>query len=223
MKRLSFLLLVVMAVLFANSCASAPKKREIPNRKITVEELQSNDGTAWVAIDGVVYDVTHNKSWCCGSHHGIKAGQDLSERIKKSPHGKRTLENLPIVGKLDDGKEPVEEVKSEEVKSEEIPQSRRGTPRGRPVEEPKVEAKPAPAPVAAPVVEPKPEPQPEPVAKEEPKEEVKGEEVKGEEKVEEKKEEEKKEDVKKEEPKKEEVKAEKKVEKKVEKKEEPKK
>ncbi|MCK5808668.1 hypothetical protein KAH37_06770, partial [bacterium] len=94
------------------------------------------DGTAWVAIDGVVYDVTHNKSWCCGSHHGIKAGQDLTERIKKSPHGTKTLANLPIIGKLDDGTAPKLE--------------------------PKPAPAPAPAPVAAPVVEPVVEPKVEP-------------------------------------------------------------
>lgn len=35
-----------------------------------------------------------------GTHHGNNAGNDVSDRIVKAPHGKSTLEKLEVVGKL---------------------------------------------------------------------------------------------------------------------------
>lgn len=70
----------------------------------TEKELGKYDGQngnpAYVAIDGVVYDVTNVSAWNGGVHHGNKAGQNVSEIIKKSPHGKKVLEKLERVGKL---------------------------------------------------------------------------------------------------------------------------
>ncbi len=70
----------------------------------TLEELKQYDGTngnpAYVAVDGVVYDVTDKPLWAGGTHKGNLAGQDLSEAILKSPHGKAKLEELPVVGTL---------------------------------------------------------------------------------------------------------------------------
>ncbi|WP_270350995.1 cytochrome b5 domain-containing protein [Ligilactobacillus ruminis] len=72
----------------------------------TEEELEKYDGQngkpAYVAIDGVVYDVTDVSAWKGGVHHGNKAGQNFSEIIKKSPHGKKVLDKLEKVGKLAD-------------------------------------------------------------------------------------------------------------------------
>lgn len=70
----------------------------------TLEELSKYDGKdgnpAYVAVDGVVYDVTDKPLWAGGTHNGNFAGRDLSEEILKSPHGKAKLEELPIVGTL---------------------------------------------------------------------------------------------------------------------------
>ena len=59
----------------------------------TEEELGKYDGQngnpAYVAIDGVVYDVTNVSAWNGGVHHGNKAGQNVSEIIKKSRMAKR--------------------------------------------------------------------------------------------------------------------------------------
>lgn len=72
----------------------------------TEKELGKYDGQngnpAYLAIDGVVYDVTNVSAWNGGVHHGNKAGQNVSEIIKKSPHGKKVLEKLERVGKLAD-------------------------------------------------------------------------------------------------------------------------
>ncbi|MFD0896631.1 cytochrome b5 domain-containing protein [Loigolactobacillus binensis] len=59
----------------------------------------SNGKKAYVAIDGVVYDVTDVKAWSEGKHHGQTAGKDLSAVIVKAPHKKSVLAKLPVVGK----------------------------------------------------------------------------------------------------------------------------
>ena len=70
----------------------------------TLDELKNYDGKegrkAYIAVDGVVYDVTNVAAWQGGTHHGNNAGNDVSDRIVKAPHGKSTLEKLEIVGKL---------------------------------------------------------------------------------------------------------------------------
>lgn len=70
----------------------------------TLDELKNYDGKegrkAYIAVDGVVYDVTNVAAWQGGTHHGNNAGIDVSDRIVKAPHGKSTLEKLEVVGKL---------------------------------------------------------------------------------------------------------------------------
>lgn len=74
-------------------------------RTFTEEELELYDGRdgrpAYVAVDGTVYDVTPVMAWKGGAHHGNRAGHDFSETILKSPHGKRTLTSLEVVGRLE--------------------------------------------------------------------------------------------------------------------------
>ena len=70
----------------------------------SVDELKKYDGqngnSAYVAVDGVVYDVTNASKWQKGSHQGLTAGKDLSKEINSSPHGKSVLKDIPVVGKL---------------------------------------------------------------------------------------------------------------------------
>lgn len=70
----------------------------------TLDELKNYDGKegrkAYIAVDGVVYDVTNVAAWKGGTHHGNNAGNDVSDRIVKAPHGKSILEKLEVVGKL---------------------------------------------------------------------------------------------------------------------------
>ncbi|KEZ12970.1 Cytochrome b5-like protein [Lactiplantibacillus plantarum] len=54
---------------------------------------------AYVAVDGVVYDVTGVAAWAGGKHHGNLAGQELTAVIDtKSPHGRKVLTGLTVVG-----------------------------------------------------------------------------------------------------------------------------
>ena len=71
----------------------------------TLEELAQYDGKdgrkAYVAVDGVVYDVSDKPLWAGGEHQNrVSAGMDLSEAILQSPHGKAKLQDLPVVGVL---------------------------------------------------------------------------------------------------------------------------
>lgn len=72
--------------------------------ELTVAELAAYDGKngnpAYVAVDGVIYDVTNVPQWSGGKHNGNTAGKDLTEAIKKAPHGTSKLEGLPVVGKI---------------------------------------------------------------------------------------------------------------------------
>ncbi|RRK09325.1 cytochrome B5 [Lactiplantibacillus garii] len=66
-------------------------------------ELAKYDGQAgqpaYVAVDGVVYDVTGIAAWAGGKHHGNLAGRELTAVIdNKSPHGRSVLKKLKVVG-----------------------------------------------------------------------------------------------------------------------------
>jgi predicted heme/steroid binding protein len=72
---------------------------------LTLEQLSSFDGTngkpAYIAVDGVIYDVTNNAYWKNGAHNGYTAGKDLTAEIKeKSPHGLSVLEKVPVIGQI---------------------------------------------------------------------------------------------------------------------------
>ena len=103
---------------------SAPAATDAPTQAATVEatatvtaaqatdalkvfdaaELAKYDGQngnpAYVAVNGTVYDVSNVPAWRGGVHAGgtVKAGLDQTEALKRSPHGAKNLEGLPIVG-----------------------------------------------------------------------------------------------------------------------------
>lgn len=85
--------------------APAEETAEDTSSDISAAELADYDGQdgnpAYVAVDGVVYDVTDNEAWAGGEHVGqFPAGNDYTEEILGSPHGESVLEDLPVVGNL---------------------------------------------------------------------------------------------------------------------------
>lgn len=72
---------------------------------LTLEQMSSFDGTngkpAYIAVDGLIYDVTNSTFWKGGAHNGFSAGKDLTAEIKdKSPHGLNVLNRVPVVGQI---------------------------------------------------------------------------------------------------------------------------
>ena len=75
------------------------------NLVLTEAELAKFNGKngqpAYVAVDGIVYDVTNSSAWKNGDHNGYEAGKDLTKEIKTvSPHGISKLDNVIEIGKL---------------------------------------------------------------------------------------------------------------------------
>ncbi|TCT14936.1 putative heme/steroid binding protein [Natranaerovirga pectinivora] len=76
---------------------------------LTREELANYDGRegrrAYVAVDGIIYDVTDSIRWVGGVHNRLEAGQDLTYEFNRCHPGFFVLRRVPIVGRLimDDG------------------------------------------------------------------------------------------------------------------------
>lgn len=85
-------------------------QKQLPNqpesRIFTLEELKQYDGSngrpAYVAINGVVYDVSLMRGWGGGTHFGLYAGNDLTDECYQC-HGdqiEEVLNKIPKVGLL---------------------------------------------------------------------------------------------------------------------------
>jgi len=117
MKRLLIVLALAMVLVISvlGGCAKQEKPQEPQGQEqtagetsgpleITLEELSKYNGKdgnpAYVAVDGIVYDVTDHPSWNEGMHGKVSAGQDISQQLKAAPHGDSKLEGLNMVGKI---------------------------------------------------------------------------------------------------------------------------
>lgn len=73
-------------------------------RTVTPDELKHHDGIrgpAWVALDGVVYDISKSFQWIGGKHQEVHlAGIDLTAELRDAPHGPEMVTKFPKVGKL---------------------------------------------------------------------------------------------------------------------------
>ncbi|MFA9397033.1 MAG: cytochrome b5 domain-containing protein [Clostridiaceae bacterium] len=79
-------------------------KENRQDKFFTIEELQLYDGInsnkAYIAIDGIVYDVTDLASFAGGTHFGYKAGNDFTKEFSKCHSDKSVLSNATKVGLL---------------------------------------------------------------------------------------------------------------------------
>lgn len=71
----------------------------------TLEELAKYDGAngrpAYVAVNGMVYDVSLERTWGGGTHFSLYAGKDLTAQFNGCHGGNmEVLRNLPQVGVL---------------------------------------------------------------------------------------------------------------------------
>src|SRR5665647_1086245 len=73
------------------------------SKDMTLDQLKKYNGQngnpAYVAVSGVIYDVTNAQGWRNGKHKsGISAGSDLTQQIQSAPHGTSVLNGLPVIG-----------------------------------------------------------------------------------------------------------------------------
>ncbi len=110
-RMLLMLLLLVVGALILVGCSSPANNNGNDNNdntseKMTIEELAEFDGKdgnkAYIAVDGIIYDVTDNPAWANGEHNGVMAGQDVSDILKNdSPHELDITDGLPVIGELE--------------------------------------------------------------------------------------------------------------------------
>ncbi len=70
-------------------------------RAFTLSELAQFNGAqgkpAYVAYNGVVYDISDSFLWKGGKHQGLhRAGMDLTADIERAPHGPEFLKHWPV-------------------------------------------------------------------------------------------------------------------------------
>jgi membrane-associated progesterone receptor component len=74
-------------------------------RNFTLAELTTFDGKngrpAYVAVNGIVYDVTNNRAWAAATHFGLVSGKDYTQEFASCHAGQQSiLAMLPVVGRL---------------------------------------------------------------------------------------------------------------------------
>jgi len=54
----------------------------------------------WVALNGIIYDVSESRLWKNGKHYEHWAGQDLTDELKDAPHTETVFSKFRVVGRL---------------------------------------------------------------------------------------------------------------------------
>lgn len=79
------------------------KAEEAPERTFTREELAEYDGQegrpAYVAYEGLVYDVSESDEFPEGDHYDYMAGEDHTDNMDEAPHDEEVMEEVPVIGR----------------------------------------------------------------------------------------------------------------------------
>ena len=83
------------------------KKMRTADTVFTKEQLSEYDGEngnkIYIAVDGIVYDVTDKSTWSGGRHYGVAGGKDLTNYFNTCHKNQKDILNkLEIVGRLVD-------------------------------------------------------------------------------------------------------------------------
>lgn len=74
-----------------------PSQTQVFNAQ-TLANFDGRDGRpTYIAINGVVYDLSTSTRWVNGNHNGFQAGQDLT-RAFNAQHGDTRFARFPVVG-----------------------------------------------------------------------------------------------------------------------------
>ena len=120
-KIFIYLFMVSTAVLLTFSLNRKFKEAQVNPAlisKVNLAKLEKFDriedkSRVLVSVFGLVYDFSTSKMWKDGVHAGVhKAWRDLTEEIKKSPHGISVLERFKPIGYVGEALKNLEEVKS---------------------------------------------------------------------------------------------------------------
>ena len=88
----------------SGSCHQKGQINPRQTKEFTLDELTQYDGTmgkpAYVAVNGIVYDVSANSKWSRAVHHGLTAGKDLSLEFESCHGAANNLAKLTKVGVL---------------------------------------------------------------------------------------------------------------------------
>jgi predicted heme/steroid binding protein len=81
--------------------------KSMEKRRFTRKELARyngrDDAPAFLACEGLVYDVSGSFLWQQGRHQVLHAaGDDLTDELAQAPHGADLLQKFPVVGVLVD-------------------------------------------------------------------------------------------------------------------------
>lgn len=88
--------------------AQSQENPSMPERRFSEMELRAYNGErgqpAYIACNGVVYDVTDAPHWRGGMHREMHyAGLDLTRSLRKAPHDAGVFQRVRRVGVLVDG------------------------------------------------------------------------------------------------------------------------
>ncbi len=75
-----------------------------PLPEITKGQLALRNGQdkpqIWIALNGLIYDMTNSRLWRNGKHYEHWAGQDLTAELADAPHNENVFDKFEPIGKL---------------------------------------------------------------------------------------------------------------------------
>ena len=54
----------------------------------------------WIALNGLIYEVSSSRLWRDGKHYEHWAGQDLTDELADAPHNENVFDKFDPIGKL---------------------------------------------------------------------------------------------------------------------------
>lgn len=100
-KNISNIFMLTQGLRSSENANSPPSNA---GRLFTQDELSRYNGRdgnpAYVAVNGIVYDVTNTAAWGGATHFGLAAGTDVTSRFASCHAGQPILSKLKVVGKM---------------------------------------------------------------------------------------------------------------------------